>query len=151
MTDPEFDQFVTSALDALEAKQAELARRGFGAGGSWRFDHESQRLQLLDHAGAVTLAADVVDIGAYSPEAGAWIWGWSNQALSPERRERARPIAALAGETGVDLFAREGLFPIRDPEMAWELAAVAARKLGALGCFRAPERIIAFLAVMSLD
>jgi hypothetical protein len=150
MTDAEFDAFVTSALDALEPKQAELKALGFG-GGPWRFDPGADRLQILDDAGAVALAADVIDIGAWSPEAGAWIWGWSNETLAPERRERARPLADLAEETGEALFAREGLFPIRDAEMAWELAAIAVRRLGALGCFRAPGRYIAFLAVMSVD
>lgn len=79
------------------------------------------------------------------------MWGWANNSLIPARRERASALKALADQTGEGLFARPGLFPIKDEPMAWDLSAIAVRHLGALGVFRAHGRFIAFLAIMSVE
>ena len=155
MTDAEFDTFVASANQELAQKQEALGT-DFGIGSFKRFwwEQATQKLQFFDDADALKLEADVIYIGSYSEKSNSWKWAWSNSSLLPWIRKRSEKLRELEAVTGIDLFGQEKAFSIEDESMAWELAAMSVKHLGAMGCYRTPasraEEATTFFAIASL-
>ncbi len=140
MTDDEFVQFMQDAMDELREKQDTLEREyGFGDYARWAFDQVTERFHLLDDAGHVVVEAEVVDIGSYSPKANTFKWAWSNTSVLPALREKAARLKGLEEYTSIPLFGYEDAFTVEDESMAWELAAMAVKYIGAMGCYRGPS------------
>ena len=154
MTDEEFGEFIGSAAEELQVKQAHLAESyRLGDWPRWWFDQRSETLDFLDEDGTKKLEASVVDIGSYSTESNTWKWAWANDSLTESLREKAGSLQALADLTGFSIFDDEAAVEIDGLPMAWELAAIGVRHLGALGVYRAPssERpLFSFLAITSI-
>ena len=154
MTDDEFGAFVDSAMDELNAKQRKLSDEfGLGALARWWFDQETEELGFFDESNTKVLEAKVVDIGSYASNSNTWKWAWANDSVLPGLREKAISLKALADLTGEPLFAEVDPFEVEDEHMAWELAAVAVRHLGAIGVYKAPSTnkpMASFLAITSI-
>ncbi|PPE75196.1 hypothetical protein C3942_05850 [Solimonas fluminis] len=140
MTEEEFEAFVDAAHDELHDKQQALAdRHGIGKFARWWFDQNIGRLQFFDADDRLALEAEVIEAGSYSPRSNTWMWAWANPSLLAPLRERASRLRALEELTGYEIFGRDHAFEIEDEAMAWELAAIAVKHLGAMGCYRAPS------------
>lgn len=154
MTDDEFVQFMQDAVDELNEKQDALEQEyGFGGHARWAFDQVTEKFQLLDEAGRVMVEAEVVDIGSYSPKSNTFKWAWSNPSILPALREKSIRIKGLEAYTGISLFGDENAFTVEDESMAWELAAMAVKYIGAMGCYRGPSSTggpSTFLALTSI-
>lgn len=154
MTDDDFERFLSSAMEELHEKQTLLAEKhGLGTFARWWFDQETEMLDFMDEDGRKVLEASVIDIGSFAQEPGTWKWAWANDSLTDSLRDKASSLKALADQTGFALFAEEGAFDIDGAPMAWELAAVSVRHLGALGVYRAPSSkkpLMSFLAIMTI-
>ena len=153
MTDSEFEAFLANANEELCHKQDLLGERyGLGKYSRWWFEQATEKLQFFDEADNLAIEADVIDIGSYSEKSNTWKWAWSNSSVLPSLREKAQILKQLEDTTGVELFGHEHTFEIEDEAMAWELAAMAVKHLGAIGCYRAPSSSdgpTMFLAIMS--
>ena len=82
-----------------------------------------------------------------------WLWAWANVTTLPRQREKAAKLKELGGLTGFALFDDADTFEVDEP-MAWELAAVSVKHLGARGCYRAPSSDgsnFGFLALINLQ
>jgi hypothetical protein len=154
MTDQEFERFVQAAILELSQKQDWLtAEYGLGGYARWDLDEETGTLAFFDAGGRKTVRADVIPIGSYASNAGTWQWAWSNQSILPDARKKAEPLKELAAVTGFPMFA-EGAAISVDEHMAWELAAVGARHLDAVGVYRAPSSsrpLASFLAITDIQ
>jgi len=154
MTDEEFAIFIGSATEELKVKQEQMTKSyQLGSWPRWWFDQETETLDFLDGDGTKRLEASVVDIGSYSSESNTWKWAWANDSLTDSLREKASSLQALADLTGFSIFDDETAVEIDGLPMAWELAAIGVRHLGALGVYRAPssERpLFSFLAITSI-
>lgn len=154
MTDDEFSSFLSSAMDELRVKQQQLTdHHGLGKFSRWWFDQETETLEFFDNNDAKALEASVIDIGSYASDSNTWKWAWANDSVLEPLREKASSLRALADLTGMDIFANEDAVEIDGMPMAWELAAVSVRHLGALGVYRAPSSrkpLASFLAIMSV-
>jgi hypothetical protein len=151
MTDAEFGQLLEEAKAELGRKQDTLqADYLLGSFPRWWFDQATEKLQFVDQYGHALVEADVVDIGSFSPKSKTWKWAWCNDSVLPSLREKAKRLKELEALTGSELFGREEPFEVDEP-MAWELAALAVKHLGAKGCYRAPSSSIdgphTFLAI----
>lgn len=139
MTDEEFEAFLSSATQELRRKQDSLMEQyALGTPGRWWFDQRTETLQFFDEADNLVIEADVLEIGSYSSKSNTWKWGWGNTSLLPELRKKAEPLKELEDLTGLEIFGYEHTFEIEDEVMAWELAAISVKHLGALGCYKAP-------------
>jgi hypothetical protein len=139
MSDEEFEDFLSTAVEELKQKQNYLKDQyGLGTGGRWWFDQTTETLQFFDEADELEVEADVVQIGSYSSKSNTWKWAWGNTSLLPDLRKKAECLKELEDITGLQLFSCEHAFEIEGEEMAWELAAISVKHLGALGCYRAP-------------
>jgi hypothetical protein len=154
MTDEEFGAFLAEANSELAEKQVELSsKHGLGAFRRWWSDQETSLIRLFDAADRIVLEAEFVPIGTFSPLSDTWLWAWANVTTLPQQREKAEKLKELAGLTGFALFEDADTFKV-DEAMAWELAAVSVKHLGAKGCYRAPSSDrsnFSFLALMKLQ
>jgi hypothetical protein len=154
MTDEEFEDFLSAAVEELSEKQKQLEiRHGFGSYARWHFDQATERLDLFDDAGVKQIEARVVAIGSYASDSKTWRWAWANESILPALRREAEGLKELGTVTGLGLFETQEAFEIEDESMAWELAALGVRHLGALGAYRAPSSLgpmATFLAVISI-
>lgn len=153
MTDKEFGELLSSAMEQLQERQQRLEDTyGIGRLPRWWFDQEKEQLQFLDDAGNALLEAAVIPIGSHAPQSDSWKWSWSNESILPSLREKAMPLKQLEATTGFELFSFEEAFEA-DEYMAWELAALSVMHLKAEGCYRAPSSnngSHTFLAITSL-
>ncbi len=154
MTGEEFDNFVNAANEELEEKQDQLGEKhGLGSFARWHFNQETSLLQFFDKKDRLAVEADVIDIGSYSPKSNTWKWAWSNESVLPPLREKSARLKELEGVTGIALFSQEAAFEVEDEAMAWELAAIAVKHLGAIGVYRVPSSSggpHGFLAITSI-
>lgn len=154
MTDEEFGVFLAEANDELADKQRVLAADyGLGSCSRWWADQETSLIQFFDAADKMVLQSEFVPIGTYSPLSNTWLWAWANVTTLPRQREKAEKLRELTGLTGFTLFEDADTFEVDEP-MAWELAAVSVKHLGAKGCYRAPSSDgsnFGFLALVSLQ
>lgn len=156
MTDEEFDAFLATANAELKDKQSRLMQvYGLGEMKRWWFEQATEQLQFFDGNDKLALLASVVDIGSYSPKSKTWKWAWGNPSVLPDLRSRALSLRELETVTGFDLFGQEKAFVIDGEGMAWELAAISIRHLGAAGCYRSPSSSadgpITYLAIMEIS
>jgi len=153
MTDSEFEAFLANANEELRHKQALLVEQySLGEHSRWSFEQSTEKLQFFDEADNLLIEGDVVEIGSYSQKSNTWKWAWSNSSVLPRLREKVELLKELQETTGFELFGREDAFDIEDEAMAWELAAISVKHLGAIGCYRAPSSSdgpTVFLAITS--
>jgi len=153
MTDQEFRVFLQEAVTELQIKQDALLSSdyGFGSFSRWWYEQENETLQFFTKEGSLGLETDTINIGSYESEARTWKWAWANSFVLSHLRAKAEVLKELESMTGYALFGNEEAFEI-DDRMSWELAAVAVKHLGALGCYRAPmsNGLHVFLAIMSV-
>jgi len=153
LTDRPFEELLNQAIAELQEKQEALERDfGFGAGGRWQYAQETATLQLFDDNNNMTVSADVIDIGSYHRPTETWMWSWSNDTVLPALRQRAESLKTLEDITGLGVFGQAKPFDA-DVPMAWELAAICVKHLGALGCYRGPSEdseLFNFFAIMDV-
>jgi hypothetical protein len=154
MTDEEFKSFLENANEELRRKQQVLKEQyALGVHGRWWFDQATAKLQFFDDANNLSVETDIVDIGSYSSKSNTWKWAWGNSSVLPELRKKVESLKELENITGFEIFGNEDSFEIRDEGMAWELAAISVRHLGAIGCYRAPSSTgepTTFLAIIGI-
>ena len=64
------------------------------------------------------------------------MWGWANEAFPAPLRTKASKLKRLEALTGFEMFGNE--MAEIDPDMAWEIAAMALNLLGSEGVYRGP-------------
>lgn len=148
MTNVEFDAFLETCHAEFRQKQQDLANRfGLGTWASWNYDQTTNKLTFHDATGATRVEALATFLGSFSPDAGTWIWGWANNSLLPQVRERSTALQGLAEVTGIKTFREKGGMRV-DESRAWEMAAMSVHQLRALGCYNGPgERSSVFLSI----
>lgn len=147
MTDDEFDSFVQSCGDELEAKQAALENQfGLGRHARWAYDGNTGLLTFADDQGVTAVEAETTQLGSYSVNSKTWRWAWANLSVPQSERMKSAKLKALYKRTGMDVFKNEGFNA--DEQMAWEVAAMGVHELGALGCYRGPAKhLYVFFAI----
>ncbi len=152
MTDEEFKIFLREATEEFRRKQGALSSEyGIGRFPRYWYDLEAEKLQFLTPDGDVSLEADIVDIGSYASGPGTWKWAWSNDSVPSRIRAKSEILKDLESITGFAIFGDADAFEVDEP-MAWELAVLAVKHLGASGCYRAPSSkgLQVFLAIMKV-
>jgi len=154
MTEQEFNHFLTSALDELWEKQEKLeSEHGFGTFSRWFYDQATEMLELFDENDKKVVIAEVINIGSFASNSNTWKWAWSNESVLPNLRKKSETLKTLGAITGLGLFTDESAIAIENEDMAWEIAAMSVRQLGAKGIYRAPSSsklLSSFLALTSI-
>jgi hypothetical protein len=147
MTDDEFDTFVQTCGDELEAKQAALEKQfGLGRHSRWAYDGKTGVLTFATEQSETAVEAEATQLGSYSVNTNTWRWAWANSSVHESERMKSAKLKSLYERTGMDVFKNEGFDA--DEQMAWEVTAMGVHELGALGCYRGPaEHLHVFFAI----
>ena len=137
MTPDQFNTFISDAVDAVQQKNTQLAKR-YNLGGFARWDYNGDLGHLIfsNPGDPKVLMARTTSLGSYAVQAKTWLWAWANDSLTDEERERAAALKGLHAKTGMDLFTDPGIGC--DEPLAWGLAAASVQHLGGLGVYRGP-------------
>jgi len=154
MTDDDFEIFLATATDELKSKQEILTKTyGFGTHKRWMFENDDKaKLQFFNTEDQLVIAADIIDIGSYSPSANTWKWAWAYESINPSLKQQSLRIKELEDFTNLTIFGEDKAVAA-DEYLAWELAAMAVKHLGALGCYRAfssARNVNMFFAIMAV-
>lgn len=140
MNDIEFNRLLAYCVEELKQKQHDLdLAYGLSAAARWQFEAEEGVLVFMDERGQALHRFSVTPIGTFAAQKDSWKWAWANGHLPQSLRGKAGRIKSLQAETDFDLFTNPDDFSV-DEAMAWELAAISVQFLGALGCYRTPNR-----------
>ena len=137
MTDEDFDAYLESALDELEAKQS-LLSDAYGLGRHERFvvDYESLTLSFFEGE-RHCVTARILPIATLVPVQNSLRWAWANEVFPEPVRQLSMAVKAPHSATGFDMFVQEAI-ECDDP-MAWEIAALACKCLRKAGAYRIPH------------
>lgn len=146
MTDEQFNNFVDSCYDKLEAKSAILfGEYKIGTYDKYWFDQDMQTLQFKN-GNNVEIEFEFICIGTLAHKKDTWMWAWANESFSDEIRKKSEALKSLKLLTGYDLFESSGF--VCDKEMAYELTAMGVETLNSLGMYKIPgEKSDLFLAL----
>jgi len=132
-----FDSLLREAVAHLNERQAHLQSR-YALGSYPRYDWSQDTGQLIfsrdGHAGVV---ADVQFVGTLSTHSQTWLWSWANPSIAEPVKQRIRRVRAY-GETHRYLRLASACWSAQEAD-GWEMTAIAAYLLGAMGAYRSPE------------
>ncbi|GAA7769400.1 MULTISPECIES: DUF6882 domain-containing protein [Cupriavidus] len=137
MTDEDFDAYLESALDELEAKQS-LLSDAYGLGRHERFvvDYESLTLSFFEGE-RHCVTARILPIATLVPVQNSLRWAWANEVFPEPVRQLSMAVKEPHSATGFDMFVQEAIEC--DEPMAWEIAALACKCLRKAGAYRIPH------------
>ncbi|NGZ77662.1 DUF6882 domain-containing protein [Saccharibacillus alkalitolerans] len=136
MTKTEFEVFLKSAYEELNAKQDRLIEEsGVAAYAEYWIDIEKETLDFLN-GDQDKISFDVVCIGTWSPANGSWMWAWAHEIFPEEVKRHSARLKELGEMTGSPVFAEE-VFECNEGG-AMELTALAVHHLDAIGMYRIP-------------
>lgn len=132
----DYVEYSQAATEELRAKQARFAvRYGDWLSRPWRHDARLGKIVFVGQ-GDAELEVDVLYIGNYTERLFTWQWMWGSPKATEETLFRAGRLRELYDVTGLRVFGEPGPFIVEGDKMAWELAAVSVKYMGAESCFR---------------
>ncbi|NMY43327.1 hypothetical protein HBN76_18590 [Pseudomonas sp. WS 5013] len=130
-------ELISDSFDYLQARQADFMQT-YGIGDYQRWDWYQENATLVfSNNGQPVLECAIDFVGSFSSRSNTWMWAWANDSLLEPVRSGSRAIREL-GES-------LGLFPLAcatwaaEPIDGWEMTAVMAKHLGAIGAYRTPS------------
>lgn len=137
MNDEEFDSFLDEACNELDTKYQYLVDEfGLGSHDSFVVEYEEQSLLFFCKEKPV-IKAKILPVASHVPEKDSLVWFWSNSNLPDSVKEHSAAVKKLYDVTGYELFNNPSVEC--DEGMAWEIAAMACKCLGAQGVYRVPQ------------
>jgi hypothetical protein len=133
----EFERLLGEALPFLEERQSRL-REEFHIGSWERYDWYQETGQLVfSHGGRARVIADIVFVGSLSTKSNTWLWSWANRSVLEPVKSNMRAVR----EYGVKhrLLKVAGALWSATEEDGWEMTAIAALLLNAVGAYRTPS------------
>lgn len=106
---------------------------------SWpRWDYEFERGTLtFSQDGVPQVRASIQVIGTTSISGRTWMWGWANESLPANGTKEVAKVRAFGTAEDIPELNEEELPD--DEYLGWQLTAVAAKVLGAIGAYRCPD------------
>jgi hypothetical protein len=111
----------------------ERFKEQYGPHARWDWDDEAVTLTFSDPVKA-TVRVDVTVVG--TTEGDSWEWSWANRNIEARSTQDMGKIRAFGEANGYDKLT--SAFLEADEYTGWEMTAVAAHILGALGAYRFP-------------
>lgn len=127
------------AVHQLQDKVADL-RASFRLDAWPRFHYDLDAgLLTFSENGVVKVVAEIQIAGTTSLAGGDWLWAWANSHWPAERVVDAELARAFGEEHGICELSHESVRDENLNALGWELTAVTARLVDALGAYRPPD------------
>lgn len=128
---------IGDSFDYLQAMQDTFMKAyNIGDCERWDWDQEMGTL-IFSHEGKPTVECDVHFVGTLSTLSKTWMWAWANQSLSDKVKEQSRLVRRIGDE--------RQFLPLACPKWSadetdgWEMTAIMAKAVGAIGAYRTPD------------
>ena len=134
--DEAFARLVEESNEYLEARQEELwSKFELEECESYNWNQESGELTFF-RDGEARVVADIQFSGSFSTRSNTWLWSWANSSLLEAVKTGVREVRELGSRTGfLKLAAAHWRATEED---GWDMTAITARLLGAVGAYRSP-------------
>jgi uncharacterized protein DUF6882 len=132
-----FERLVKDGVSYLESRQAELHER-FRLGEYERYDWNQETAELVfSTGGRPIVVARIQFVGSVSTRSGTWLWSWANSSYLEGVRASLRAVRQHGGDRHFLKLA--SAYWEASEEDGWEMTAVSAFLLRALGAYRSPD------------
>ncbi|UUY10437.1 hypothetical protein LRS11_10570 [Pseudomonas sp. J452] len=137
---------IAESFDYLQAQQDSfMATYRIGEHKRWDWYQETGQL-IFSNDGKPAVECAVDFVGTFSSHSDTWMWAWANESFLELVKARSRVVREL-GES-LDFLKLACATWSADPVDGWEMTAVMAHQLGAIGSYRAPsERGFLYMVV----
>jgi hypothetical protein len=135
--DQAFARLLDSAVPFLESQQ-EVLYRDFQLSmhQPWDWDQDRSQLTFSDE-GRVVVVCDIALVGSFSSTENTWMWSWASDSLAEQVKAPLRELCEFGEERGFEKLA--GAYWDGTETDGWQMTAIAAKYLGAIGAHRAPD------------
>ena len=148
MTDQEYKLFADDAVNALDTLNQNL-NDAFGIGRYERWDYQQKSGEFVfSHRGVPKIAARAQIVGSYSSTGKSWLWAWANASILEAACQHVSKVTEFGISEGIRKLS-EAKWTAEESD-GWEMAAIAAKLLGAKGVYRCPVRT-GFLYAIFMD
>ncbi len=121
----------------LEKKQPKLVEQfKLDVHERWDWDQTTGKL-IFSHDGEPQVVASVQFAGSFSTETNTWMWAWANESLDDNIKSGSKVVRDIGQQRGYRKLAA-GHWPA-DVVDAWEMTAVLAKHIDAIGFYRTPS------------
>jgi hypothetical protein len=127
-----FQRFVHPLTHQAQEKNKQFRER-YGEFSRWDWDDERSTLTFSDPA-KPSVEIDVSIVG--TTEGSSWEWAWANSNISPASKIGIDRVREFGESEGYDKLTSK--FLDADEYTGWEMTAVTAHLLNALGTYRFP-------------
>jgi len=141
-----FDEFVHPLFHELMGKNERLKEQ-YGPHAKWDWDDQAVTLTFSDPE-KPTVRVDVTIVG--TTQGDSWEWSWANSNIEARSTQDMEKVRAFGEARGYEKLTSS--FLEADEYTGWEMTAVSAHVLGALGAYRFPtEHGFCFLIYRKID
>lgn len=148
--DEEFEELLSDAGAYLNERQEQLQEQ-FRLGEHERYDWDQETGQLVfSNKGERKVVADIVFVGSIATRSNTWLWSWANGSHLEPVKARMREVRRYGEEHSLLKLAAAHWSATE--EDGWEMTAVAAYLLNAVGAYRSPsDRGFTFMILTRVD
>lgn len=127
---------ITDSFNYLQEQQSSfMATYKIGEHSRWDWYQETGKL-IFSNEGTPTVECDVDFVGTFSSSSDSWMWAWANESFLELVKAMSREVRELGDS--LNLLKLACATWSADPVDGWEMTAVMAKHLGAIGSYRAP-------------
>ena len=134
--DETFHDIICSSFNYLEEKQKGFLEK-YKANDHERWDwYQETGTLVFSHEGKPQVEAEIHFSGSFSKNTNTWMWAWANDALEETVKSSSRKVREIGEELGLlKLVAAHWDATEVD---GWEMTAVLAKAINAIGAYRTP-------------
>jgi hypothetical protein len=135
--DEALHELISTSFEYLQKAQDSFMKTyKVGEHERWDWYQETGKL-IFSHEGEPVVECDIDFVGTYSNLSNTWMWAWANSSFTENIKEKSRKVRAL-GEKRSFLKLASAIWS-SDPVDGWEMTAIMAKELGAIGAYRTPD------------
>jgi len=125
---------ITKSFEYLQSAQ-ESFKKEFRLDDYERWDWSEDDCKLIfSNNGKAVVECDIDFVGSFSHTGNSWMWAWANKSF-PERAKSSSRVIRKIGEDQNMLMLASAVWQ-GDPIDGWEMTAVMAARLKAVGAYR---------------
>ncbi len=135
--DEVFSSLISASIHYLEERQKDfLEKYKVNDHERWDWDQESGAL-VFSHGGKPQVEAEIHFSGSFSIISNTWMWAWANKSLSKSIKTSSNLARDIGKELNL-LKLTAGHWEATEVD-GWEMTAVLAKELNAIGAYRTSD------------
>jgi hypothetical protein len=137
-TSASFEVFKNECVEQLSVRQKEFMNfYNINSYEHWYYDHGIGAFHFKSDDGR-NLYLKYVDVGSFSTEKNTWMWSWKNKSTPKHVSKGLEKVRSLGEKNNFNALS-DGLLENGDEYTGWELTAITAKILNAIGAYRVPQ------------